>query len=499
MSAEAKPEFSKWRSILWPIHGFELKKILPILLMFFCISFNYTVLRDTKDTLLVTSAGAEAIPFIKVWGVAPMAVIFMLVYSKLSNMMSREQLFYLIITFFVAFFGLFAFVFYPHRAEFQPDHMADALRAILPTGFSGLVECFRNWMYALFYILAELWGSVVLSLLFWGFANDITKISEAKRFYALFGIGANLALVVSGPTVYYYSKMRENLPVGVDPWQVTLNWLMSFVVLAGVVCMATYWWINKRVLTDTRYYNPAEIKARKEKPKMSLKDSLIYLASSKYILCLATLVIMYGFAINLIEVTWKAQLRLQYPNTNEFNQFMGLYSTMMGITTVFMMLFIGGNAMRKGWGFAAMLTPLVLLITGTLFFAFIIFRESLLPLAAFFQSTPLWLAVVFGTIQNIMSKSSKYSLFDPTKETAYIPLDAEARVKGKAAIDVVGARFGKSGGAFVQQILLVIFGTMSAITPYIAVVLFFVIGIWIAAVRSLSKQFAQLTAQKVEV
>jgi AAA family ATP:ADP antiporter len=208
---------------------------------------------------------------------------------------------------------------------------------------------------------------------------------------------------------------------------------------------------------------------------------------------------MYGFAINLIEVTWKAQLRLQYPNVNEFNQFMGIYSTIMGVTTIFMMLFIGGNAMRKGWGFAAMLTPLVLLITGTLFFAFIIFRDSLAPLAAFFCSTPLWLAVVFGTIQNVMSKSSKYSLFDPTKETAYIPLDAEARVKGKAAIDVVGARFGKSGGSFVQQVLLVMFGTMSAITPYIAVVLFVVIGIWIAAVRSLSKQFAQLTAQKVEV
>ena len=30
-------------------------------LMFFFISFNYTILRDTKDTLIVTAAGAEAI------------------------------------------------------------------------------------------------------------------------------------------------------------------------------------------------------------------------------------------------------------------------------------------------------------------------------------------------------------------------------------------------------------------------------------------------------
>ncbi len=63
-------------------------------------------------------------------------------------------------------------------------------------------------------------------------------------------------------------------------------------------------------------------------------------------------------------------------------------------------------------------------------------------------TTPLMLAVIVGTIQNIMSKSAKYSLFDPTKEMAYIPLDQEQKSKGKAAIDVVGARLGKSGGSF---------------------------------------------------
>ncbi len=66
-------------------------------------------------------------------------------------------------------------------------------------------------------------------------------------------------------------------------------------------------------------------------------------------------------------------------------------------------------------------------------------------------TTPLMLAVIFGMIQNIMSKSANTRFFDPTKEMAYIPLDPESKVKGKAAVDVVGARLGKSGGSFVQQ------------------------------------------------
>ncbi|MCE7766649.1 hypothetical protein GQL56_28900, partial [Pseudomonas putida] len=35
-----------------------LKKIIPLGAMFFCILFNYTILRDTKDVLVVTAKGS---------------------------------------------------------------------------------------------------------------------------------------------------------------------------------------------------------------------------------------------------------------------------------------------------------------------------------------------------------------------------------------------------------------------------------------------------------
>lgn len=496
--SEPKQEFGKWRSFFWPIYGFELKKLLPMFFMFFFISFNYTILRDTKDTLVVTASGAETIPFLKVWGVVPAAVLFMIVYAKLSNMLSKENLFYVTIIPFLIFFGFFAAVLYPMREALHPNASADYLQSILPQGLAGLVACYRNWTYSIFYILAELWGSVVLSLLFWGFANDITRVTEAKRFYSLFGLGANFALLASGPAIVLVSDIRRHLPADVDAWQISLNYLMGMVVIAGFLIIGVYWWINRNVLTDPRLYDPTEEKkVKKSKPKLGILESFAFLARSKYILCLAVLVIAYGISINLVEVTWKNQLRLQYPSANDYSTFMGKFSFVTGAVTIFMMLFVGGNLIRrKGWGFAAMITPVVLLITGVAFFAFVLFREDLGAYIAMIGSTPLMLAVLFGAAQNIMSKSAKYSLFDPTKEMAYIPLDPESKVKGKAAIDVVGARLGKSGGSFIQQGLLVAFGSIAAITPYVGAALLVIIVAWLIAVRSLNKQFVALTAEK---
>jgi AAA family ATP:ADP antiporter len=52
------------------------KKHLLILFQFFLIIFVYHTLKDLKDSLVITAsdAGAEVIPFIKIWGMLPAAV-----------------------------------------------------------------------------------------------------------------------------------------------------------------------------------------------------------------------------------------------------------------------------------------------------------------------------------------------------------------------------------------------------------------------------------------
>lgn len=94
-----------------------------------------------------------------------------------------SKVFYTLITPFLAFFASFAFLIYPNRAALHPNAAADHLQKILPSSFNALISIFRNWTYALFYTMAELWGSVVVSLLFWGFANEVSNSRAGEHTY----------------------------------------------------------------------------------------------------------------------------------------------------------------------------------------------------------------------------------------------------------------------------------------------------------------------------
>lgn len=153
------PEFTGWRAALWPIHGYELKKFLPLAFIMFCLLFNYTILRDTKDTLVVNSAGAGAITFLKLYCVTPAAILFVIIYAKLTNALKRETVFYAVVTPFLVFFGAFAFFIYPNLSLVHPSaETVQALHQAYPR-MSGFIDLYAYWAYSLFYVLSEIWGS----------------------------------------------------------------------------------------------------------------------------------------------------------------------------------------------------------------------------------------------------------------------------------------------------------------------------------------------------
>jgi len=79
-------------------------------------------------------------------------------------------------------------VIFPNVAVLHPHAFVDSIAAMLPPGAAAPLSIIRNWSYAVFYVMAEMWGSVVASLLFWSFANEVTTVDEAKKYCEFFRV-----------------------------------------------------------------------------------------------------------------------------------------------------------------------------------------------------------------------------------------------------------------------------------------------------------------------
>lgn len=345
----------------------------------------------------------------------------------------------------------------------------------------------------MFYVVCEMWSTMVFTVLFWGFANEITRMSEATRFYSTLNIGSNSASIIAGQVAVLVSMNTGiDLFLGTTAWEQTMAKQLFLVICFSVAILLSFHWMTKHVLNDPKYM-PEEARRTKKDKKLNFRESIRYISQSKYLLCIAVIVISYHLVIHMVEVLWKDRLRELYPDPADYNIYTNNLTSIMGIISTAASLVMLGIISKFGWTKTAIITPIVLLLTTTAFFGCLLGDTALTGMIALLGTTPLALAVFLGSLQNCFTKAAKYSLFDTTKEMAFIPLQPEHKLKGKAAIDGIGSRLGKSGGSVVHQGLLFMLGSLGTSTPYVAAILLAVIVVWIVAVRSLGKEFQELT------
>jgi len=487
---------SKIRNILWPIKRSELAKFVPMATLMFCVLFNQNILRILKDSILISEISAEITSFAKVYCVTPAATIFVIIYAKLINHLTFEKIFYHLVAFFSGFYVIFAFILYPNIDFFHMNgEKLDYLMSAYPH-FKWYIAILGNWGYIIFYTLSELWPNVFYILLFWQLANEITSTREAKRFYTLFSLFGNSSVIVVGFLMLNLSSeesITRRLFTISDSKILLTQVSTSFVALSAIFSCLLVRYITKRVMTNPNLYlrPPEEL----SKNKMGLIESFKYIARSKYLWLMLICSASFGLSMNLVEAVWKAKIKELYPSVTEFAAFSSIYILWTGII-IMILTIVGTNIMRtRSWFTAAVITPIVILITGTLFFVLVVFDEAIF---SFYEgaiiTTPLALAVSVGAIQNILSKGSKYSIWDTSREMFYIPLDQELRTKGKAAVDVISPKIGKSASGLVQSVIFTILptATYNSISSSLMVIFIVVCVLWIYSVRKIYFEYQKI-------
>lgn len=470
--------------------NYILYKYLPTSLMFLLSAYIYSLLRGVKDSILVPDLGAELISFVKLYGVFPSTIIFFICFSKLANILSRDRLYYCIVSFFISFFLLYAFILNIDLEFFQPD--LSELITTYPNLKYQLIMI-QHWPATLFYIMSELSGTVILTLLFWQLANDIYSVKEAKKTYASFGLIGQLGLVLAGVVQNSISSYFVDNSFNQESWIITIKWMMLSIFAAGLGLMFLYHWMHKNILSNPELCD-REHNSKKEKISLSVIESFKYVFSSRYLWLIMLIVFCYGVGINMIEIVWKAQLKIAFPSQNAFSAFMGKFHIYFGFSTI-MVMFLGTYILRTfKWIVSALFTPLGAGLSGIIFFNLIILKDLFEPLLTSFDISILSMSIAIGSLQVILFKSFNYAFVDSTKEMAFIPLDRELRTKGKAAVDVVGGRFGKTFGSILQQIMFqFITPNVANLTKEIFIIFLLTMLLWVFAVIQLNKEFHKLT------
>ena len=482
--------------ILWPIEKKELGVFLPMALMMFCFLSNFGLLRSLKDSLIIPTLGAEVISFLKLWFVMPCAVLVTIAYMKLSNSMNIKYIYYTFILLFSIVFLVFGYVLYPNQNLFHPDEESINLYIENYNNFKWIIKLLGKWGYVLIYIFSDLWSSVVINLIFWQFVNNTTDKDVAKRFYPTLGMIGNLGSVFAGLLLIFFTSdafldddfvLSFFSPKNRCTSETFIKITLSTVVVINFFSVLLFNFVYKKL----QAVDSENKKILNQKTKLSISESIKLIFSSKYILNICVMVICYSFAINILEGPWKNSIKIIYPKLKDYAGFMGKFNVFLGFASIFF-VFLGNFIFQfLNWSYAIFFSPILIGISGLLFFIFISFGPDL------YFVNYVFIAAIIGSIQNIISKSSKYTIFDSSKEMAYLPLSSELRSKGKATVEILGSKLGKSMGALTQSMIFLFFPDIGfeSISKNLMYVFVLVLLIWIIVVYKINFEYKELSKQ----
>ena len=400
----------------------ELNKFSHLAVAFFFTVGTYWLLRLVKDDVIYKIAftpelgwpigyGATMVAYLKT--VSPFMVVGALtIYTRLIDVYEKQQLFYVIGSFFAVIFAFIGLVL------FGADTLGtEAIKAItfgpLLLGVAG----------SLGYLVTEAFGSLMMAL-FWSFTVSTATSDQAKR-----GFPFVIALGQIGAII------GSSLMVFKGDWP---TWPLYFVAIA-TICGLIF--TIKSLMKSVPAADLTSGKAEK-KSKPSMLAGLKLLLTQPYLMGVFVVSTFYEVAKVVVDMQMKYQASV-IPGFN-FSRFLGIFGVCVNTLSFVMALLGTAYAMKKfGLRVCLLIYPVV-------------FGTCLTGIYFYYLGGPtaeglLW--ATFGAMMIITAVS--YAVNNPVKEMMYIPTSKDAKFKAKGLIDMVGGRAGKMAGANIGGVLIV--------------------------------------------
>jgi AAA family ATP:ADP antiporter len=329
----------------------------------------------------------------------------------------------------------------------------------------------KKWHVSLIYLSTKMINPTVFSVLLWGIMNQATRFSEAIKYYIPLTI---LSQIICLPFTLNLASLQETYP---NPLQQTqLFTFLACLGLAGILII---------------YYKMLK-KLPFERWNLDRIDS-VQLDQGSPIFSFGFLIASLGILTLFIDLYFKNQISNTLTSPKEYAVFMQTSSSAIGKGTLaisLLCLFLGPWLLKqKGWNFTILLSPVFIGVSFLLFLGSV--NYSFFPLE-------------FGMLCEIFLKGLKTNLFFPLIQIAYLSIPSNSRFKTKSWAElIIAPLLGFAGGSLIQ-LSLDLFGTMTAVSPFLAstsiciIGLIFIIASFIGSRKGLRNTGLVLHQQKAD-
>lgn len=439
-------------------------------------------MRGMKEAHILNTPGTSTahIPFVKMFMVLPVSALLGSFYLLVKQRYGLLKAYFAVLLTILSYFTLYAFVISPHMTYFVPSPQALlSLQQRFPSQ-QFMLTLLGIWPSALFYTMGEMWGMFSLLILFWQMANEIFTTEEAKLCYPALQLVGSIALIAAS----FIIKIISN----------TTQPLQACVLFMSVLCLS----ILSLVYTLKDFISQKNTDTVK-KAKKGMVESFTIALKTPYIMYLTICICAFGVLASIFDYSVKEVMSKFYPGENGYLHYYSIFTNLKGWLALFANLFTLYYLRSLGWFFMAMLTPIICIVSANMFLT----TSTLHQMHITFSSgvSDYWYAwtCCFAVI---LIYAAKYAFFDTTKEMAFIPLPNDIKTNGKAAVDGIGGRVGKSGSGLLQIAIFQITGlqTYEATAPYMLAVCLVVSVVWTWALIQLNqcyqKQIVDSNAHK---
>ncbi|MCH9631709.1 MAG: hypothetical protein S4CHLAM6_00260 [Chlamydiae bacterium] len=430
------------------------KTILITSVLSFLLTASSFILRYASDIQMSTKLSASCFPIIKAISIYPtlfLTIIILIVSRKIAF----EKIFQRSLIYFTLAMA-FSLTCVLIQDLFSFQTLSLFLEKSLPLPFRAIAS---HKALFLFHSLTNLMSYSFLSLLIWGFVNQVTSRNEAFKLYI--PLACILWLVSS------FVKLL------LSPILITTNWSLpshfAFAVTIALFLILAAAFTFKKYHTKLTDNEPLQLEHN--------KSFHFPILSSAYLLVGALA------AGSFTHVIFQSELRPQFASSSTaYISYLGKFSAISGSLTVLFTLvwLVLGTKVLVNQGINRALKYGV--------------AASALGAVAFFTLfNTKDIGLLFGqSISKSILISTTSCLFFPVIQILYLYLPQQVRFQKKVVTEMIAMPIIKSSSLFIVQSLIIAFGSLQAAKPYLLTLFALFIAILYLASRSVKSKLPKL-------